>query len=61
VDAYNPMTAARLVDPLGGWRRYTPELSSLMQAELRRIHDTGGLSRNVLELAGRALADETAA
>ena len=58
VDAYNPMTAARLVDPLGGWRRYTPALGGLMQAQLRRIHETAGLSKNVLELAGRALAEE---
>ena len=24
VDAFNPMTAARLVEPLGSWARYTP-------------------------------------
>ena len=32
VDGFNPMTAARLVEPLGGWRRYTPELGALMKA-----------------------------
>jgi len=24
VDAFNPMTAARLIEPLGSWSRYTP-------------------------------------
>ncbi|RAK61658.1 aminopeptidase N [Phenylobacterium hankyongense] len=57
VDRYNPMIAARLIDALGGWRRYTPELGALMKAELQRIVSTEGLSKNVFELASRALAD----
>jgi aminopeptidase N len=56
-DAFNPMTAARLLEPLGAWRRYTPALSVLMRAQLQRIADTSGLSKNVLEMASRALAD----
>jgi aminopeptidase N len=58
VDGYNPMLAARLVDPLGGWRRYTPELGQLMKAELQRIAKTEGLSKNVYELVTRALGDD---
>ena len=58
VDRYNPMTASRLIDPLDGWRRYKPELGALMKAELERIAGTEGLSKNVLEKATRALADE---
>jgi aminopeptidase N len=57
VDRFNPMIAARLVDPLGGWRRYTPELGALMKAELERILKTEGLSKNVFELVSRSLAD----
>ncbi|WP_309644810.1 aminopeptidase N [Phenylobacterium sp.] len=57
VDGFNPMTAARLVDPLGGWRRYKPELGALMKQELARIVATEGLSKNVYELASKALAD----
>ena len=57
VDGFNPMTAARLVEPLGGWRRYKPELGALMRKELERIAGTEGLSKNVFELAGRALED----
>jgi len=56
VDRFNPMTAARLVDPLGGWKRLTPELGALMRAELERIVAIEGLSKNVYELATRALA-----
>jgi aminopeptidase N len=50
------MIAARLVDPLGGWRRMTPELGAQMKAELERIVAVDGLSRNVYELATRALS-----
>jgi aminopeptidase N len=55
LDALNPMTAARLIEPLGGWRRYTPRLGALMRAELQRIAAHPGLSKNVLELASKAL------
>jgi len=55
VDRFNPMTAARLVEPLGAWRRYRPDLGALMKSELERIAAAPGLSRNVLELVGRAL------
>jgi len=58
VDRFNPMTAARLIDPLDGWRRYKPELGALMKAELERIAATEGLSKNVLEKATRALAGQ---
>ena len=57
VDGFNPRIAARLLEPLGGWRRYTPDLGALMRAELERILAHPGLSRNVAELAGKALAD----
>jgi aminopeptidase N len=56
VDRFNPMTAARLVDPLGGWKRLVPGLGQLMKAELERIVAVEGLSKNVYELATRALA-----
>ena len=55
-DKFNPMVAARLLEPLGGFRRFKPELAALMRAELERIVTTEGLSKNVYELADRALA-----
>ncbi len=58
IDAFNPSIAARLIEPLGGWRRYRPDLGALMRAELRRIAGTQGLSKNVYELAEKAARDE---
>jgi aminopeptidase N len=55
VDPTNPMTASRLLEPLTAWRRYKPELAGLMKAELQRIAAAEGLSKNVAELAGKAL------
>ena len=61
VDGFNPMTAARLIEPLGAWRRYTPELGAQMKAVLQRIVDHPGLSENVLELASKAIGEDGAA
>jgi aminopeptidase N len=57
-DTFNPMTAARLLEPLGNWKRYRPELGELMKAQLERIAAQTGLSKNVYELATKALAGE---
>jgi aminopeptidase N len=57
VDGFNPMIAARLLEPLGGWRRYKAELGQAMRAQLKRIAEAPGLSENVLELASKALDD----
>ncbi len=56
-DGFNPMTAARLLEPLGAWRRFKPELGEKMRDQLERIAATPGLSKNVLEMATRALAE----
>ncbi len=55
-DRINPQSAARLVPPLGRWRRFEPGRSALMKAELERIAATPGLSRDVLEQVSRSLA-----
>ena len=56
VDTFNPNVAARLVEPLGAWARYAPHLGALMRAELERITQAPDLSKNVYELASKALA-----
>jgi aminopeptidase N len=56
IDSFNPMTAARMVEPLGGWRRYRSDLGALMRAELERIVAHPGLSKNVFELVSKSLA-----
>ena len=55
VDAFNPTLAARLVGPLGDHGRYRADLAEKMRAELERIVAHGELSKNVLELASKAL------
>jgi aminopeptidase N len=56
IDSFNPMTAARMVEPLGGWRRYRADLGALMREQLERIVAHPGLSKNVFELVSKSLA-----
>ncbi|MFT4074168.1 MAG: aminopeptidase N [Asticcacaulis sp.] len=58
VDAFNPMTAARLVEPLSRYRFYAQPYRENMRRALQAITAAPNLSKNVLELAGKALADE---
>jgi aminopeptidase N len=60
VDGFNPMTAARLVEPLGAWRRFKPELGALMLQALERIAAHSGLSKNVSELVAKAIGEAPA-
>jgi aminopeptidase N len=55
VDRLNPQTAARLVPPLGRWRRFDLGRQDLMKAELERIVATPGLSKDVFEQASKSL------
>jgi aminopeptidase N len=56
VDKLNPQTAARLVPPLGRWRRFDAARQALMRAELSRIVATPGLSKDVMEQVSKSLA-----
>ena len=55
-DKINPQVAARMVPPLGRWRRYEPKRSELMRAALERIAATPGLSKDVFEQVTKSLA-----
>jgi aminopeptidase N len=55
VDRLNPQTAARLVPPLGRWRRFDSIRQDLMKAELERIVAAPGLSKDVFEQASKSL------
>ncbi len=55
VDALNPQAAARLVPPLGRWRRFDEARAELMKAELQRVVETAGLSKDVFEQASKSL------
>jgi aminopeptidase N len=56
VDRLNPQPAAKLVPPLGRWRRYTDERATLMRTELERIVAAPGVSKEVFEQASKSLA-----
>jgi aminopeptidase N len=55
LDQPNPQLAARLVQPLGQWRRYDAGRQKLMRAALDRILRTSGLSPNTYEMVAKSL------
>jgi len=55
-DRLNPQTAAKLVPPLGRWRRFGEDRAKLMRAALERVVATPGLSKDVYEQASKSLA-----
>ena len=55
LDKLNPQTAAKLLPPLGRWRRFDPARAALMRAELERIVGTPGLSKDLFEQASKSL------
>jgi aminopeptidase N len=56
LDPSNGQVAARLVPPLGQWRRVEPARQVLMKQELRRILDVPNLSKGTFEMATRSIA-----
>ena len=56
INAFNPLTAARLVPPLGRWRRFDEKRQALMKAQLERLSAAPGLSPDVYELVMKGLA-----
>jgi aminopeptidase N len=57
IDKPNPTTAARLVQPLGQWRRYDAARQGLMRAALDRILRAPGLSPNTYEMVAKSLGE----
>ncbi len=60
LDPMNPQVAARLVSPLGQWRRVAEERRGAMQEALRGILAAPRLSKNTHEMAARSLGEEGA-
>ena len=56
LDRRNPQVASRMARALENWRRYTPQLQSSIHLQLERVRDTQGLSPDVAEIVGKALA-----
>ncbi|MFA5965044.1 MAG: aminopeptidase N [Sphingomonas sp.] len=55
LDKLNPQTAAKLLPPLGRWRRFDTARAALMRAELERIIAVPGLSKDMFEQASKSL------
>jgi len=58
LDPINPQTAAKLLPPLGRWRRFDGNRQALMKAQLERIVGQSGLSKDLYEQASKSLASE---
>lgn len=58
LDSFNPMVAARMVEPLLGWRRFVPSHGELMQKALIKILQKNDLSKNVYEPVSKALGEQ---
>jgi aminopeptidase N len=56
LDPLNATTAARLVQPLGQWRRQDVGRQALMKTALERILGQPGLSKNTFEMVSKSLA-----
>ncbi|MGE4431870.1 MAG: aminopeptidase N [Sphingobium sp.] len=57
LDPINPQTAARMVPPLGRWRRFDAERGAWMRAELGRIVNQPTLSKDVMEQVSKSLVE----
>ncbi len=56
LDPCNPQIAARLLTAMTRWRRYDDSRQQLMCAQLQRIANTEGISKNVYEITAKSLA-----
>ncbi|MEQ9125296.1 MAG: aminopeptidase N, partial [Alphaproteobacteria bacterium] len=55
LDRLNPQTAARMLAPLGRWKRMDTARQAKMKDALRTILEADGISRDVYEIAEKAL------
>ncbi|HEY0594593.1 aminopeptidase N [Sphingopyxis sp.] len=56
LDPRNPQTAAKMIPPLGRWKRFDEARAAMMRAELERILAQPGRSRDVTEQASKSLS-----
>jgi aminopeptidase N len=56
LDPANPTLAARLVQPLGSWRRHEAGRQALMRRALERVLAAPALSKNTYEMVSKSLA-----
>jgi aminopeptidase N len=57
LDRSNPQVASRMARTLENWRHLAPHLQAVIRPQLERVAATDGLSPDVAEIVGKALAD----
>lgn len=55
MDKINPQVAARMTSAFTSWRKFNKERQDLMRQQLEAITNVDGLSKNVYEIATKAL------
>jgi aminopeptidase N len=55
LDPVNAQTAAKMIPPLGRWRRFDEKRQALMRAQLERMLKVPGLSKDVFEQVSKSL------
>ena len=55
LDALNPQMAARMLSPLTRWQRFDLHQQEMMQAQLKRIKNSGNLSADLFEVLEKSL------
>ncbi len=60
LDPLNPLLAARLLQPLGQWRRHDAARQALMRGVLERVLAIPGVSKNTYEIASKSLGQAPA-
>jgi aminopeptidase N len=56
LDKFNPQVAARIARGFDRWKRFDSSRQNKSKAQLERIRDAAGLSKDVAEIVGKALA-----
>jgi aminopeptidase N len=56
LDKLNPQVAARIARAFDRWKRFDPDRKAKSKFQLARIRDAAGLSKDVAEIVGKALA-----
>jgi len=55
LNAINPQVAARMARGFDRWKKFDAARRALAQAQLERLRDADGLSRDVAEIVNKAL------
>ena len=55
IDKINPQLSARMAQVFSLWRRFAEPNHAMMRAQLKRMHDEPGLSKDLMEVVSRSI------